>query len=269
MGVNPNNYEDPLTARFAGTSGGNPNLEAEKATTWTAGLVVQPRMVRGLTLSANYYSIEIRDAIAAVTPQNIVNSCYDLPSYPSQFCSLFKRRADGGFQSLSQVQLNFGRIETSGADITAAYAFNISENRFNLRITANWTEKLNRYFDPLDTSLVNPGLGEFSVPKWSGFASAGWAMGGFSFNWRAQYVGKQAITSAIEIEDIQTEFGSAGYSKPLWVHSASASYEWRKGYEVFGGVNNLNDVKPFITSSAYPVSGVGRSFFLGVRAKFL
>jgi iron complex outermembrane receptor protein len=269
LGVDPNAYEDPLTARFPGTSGGNPGLSQEKATTWTAGLVVQPSVARGLTLSVDYYSIEIRDAIAVLAPQSIVDSCYDLPSYPSQFCSLFKRRADGGFQSLSQVQLNFGRIETSGADLTASYLFNLGENRFNLRTTANWTEKLNRFFDPVDTSLVNPGLGEFSVPKWSGFATVGWARGGFSFNWRAQYVGKQAIASAIEVESIQTDFGNAGYSKPLWVHSASASYQWQKGYEVYGGVNNLNNVAPFAASSAYPASGIGRSYFIGVRAKFL
>ena len=36
------NYSDPLTARFSGTSGGNPDLEEETATTWTVGGVIQP-----------------------------------------------------------------------------------------------------------------------------------------------------------------------------------------------------------------------------------
>jgi hypothetical protein len=37
------------------------------------------------------------------------------------------------------------------------------------------------------------------------------------------------------------------------------------GLQVFGGVNNLSDVKPFITERAYPASPIGRSFFIGAR----
>ena len=268
LGVDPNTYEDPLTARFAGTQGGNPNLAQEEATTLTVGFVVQPSAVPGLTFSADYYSIEIRDAIALVTPQNIVNSCYDLATFPNQFCGLFDRRADGGFQSLRQTQINFGRIETSGVDLTAGYSFNIGAHRFGLRTTINWTEKVNRYFDPVDTSRVNPGLGELSAPEWSGTATASWGRGGFNVNWRAQYVGKQAVASAVEIEDIATEFGAAGYAKAMWVHNLAASYAFRPGMEVFGGINNITNEEPYRASSAYPVSGVGRSYFVGVRAKF-
>ena len=266
--MNPNTYEDPLTARFAGTSGGNPNLIQEEATTWTAGFVLQPRFAPGLTLSLDYYSIEIRDAIAAVTAQNIVNSCYDLSTFPNQFCGLFDRRADGGFQTLRQVQVNFGRIETAGADLSAGYAFNLGGNRFNLRATLNWTEKLDRYFDPVDTSLVNPGLLELSAPEWSGVGSATWTRGPLSLTWRGQYIGKQAVAGVIQIEDIQTEFGPAGFADAMWVHSLSANVQVTPQVSVFGGVNNLTDERPYIASSAYPVSGVGRYFFAGVRANF-
>ncbi len=268
IGVNPNTFEDPLTARFSGTSGGNPNLVQEEATTWTAGLVLQPRVVPGLTLTADYYSIEIRDAIAAVTAQNIVNSCYDLSTFPNQFCSLFDRRADGGFQTLRQVQVNFGRIETAGVDLAAAYNFSVAGNRFNLRATVNWTEKLDRYFDPVDTSLVNPGLMELSAPEWSGVGSATWTRGPLSLTWRGQYIGKQAVAIAVQVEDVQTEFGPAGFAEAMWVHGLSANYEFKPGLAFFGGVNNLTDERPYIASSAYPVSGVGRYFFAGVRANF-
>ncbi len=268
LGVNPNTYSDPLTARFAGTSGGNPNLSEEAATTWTAGFVLRPRMVPGLTLSMDYYAIEIEDAIAAVTAQNIVNSCYDLATFPNQFCGLFQRRADGGFKSLSQIQVNSGRIETSGIDLSLGYDFAVAANRFNVRVNLNRTEKLNRYFDPVRTDLVNPGLGELGAPKWAGTVAAGWANGDFAVNWRGQYIGEQAIASAVQIEDVAAEFGPAGIAKAMWVHNLSATYELSKGIQIHGGVNNLTNEEPYIASSAYPVSGVGRSFFLGVRAKF-
>jgi len=36
---------------------------------------------------------------------------------------------------------------------------------------------------------------------------------------------------------------------------------------VYGGVNNLTNEKPYLASSAYPVSGMGRFYFLGVKLR--
>jgi outer membrane receptor protein involved in Fe transport len=268
LGVDPSTYEDPLTARFAGTTGGNPNLRQERATTWTAGFVLQPSGAHGLTLSLDYYSIQIRDAIAAVTSQDIVNSCYDLATFPNQFCTLFDRRADGGFSSLQQARINFGRIEVSGVDLSAAYDLHVGGGRLSLRSTLNWTEKLNRFFDPVQTDRVNPGLGELGVPEWSAVNSVTWTPGRLSLTWRGQYIGKQAVASVIQIEDIATEFGPAGFADAMWVHGIAASYELHPGFELFGGVSNLTDQKPYVASSAYPVSGIGRTFYAGLRARF-
>ncbi|MGL6044085.1 MAG: TonB-dependent receptor domain-containing protein, partial [Sandaracinobacteroides sp.] len=162
-----------------------------------------------------------------------------------------------------------GRIETSGVDITAAYGFGIGEHGFNLRVTANWVEKLNRFFNPTDSSQVNPGLLEQGAPEWAGVGSIGWTSpGGFGLVWRTQYIGRQAIAGAIEIESIESEFGEAGFADATWIHDISASFEWNEGFEIYGGINNLTNVEPFIASRAYPVSGVGRFYFLGMRAKF-
>jgi iron complex outermembrane receptor protein len=269
LGLNPNTYEDPLTARFAGTSGGNPNLTEERATTWTAGIVLTPRAVPGLSMSVDYYSIEIDDAIAAVSAQNIVNSCYDLPTFPNQFCGLFDRRTDnGGLATLRQVQVNFGRIVTSGADLEAKYAFSMGGNRFMLAQRLNWIEKLDRFFDPVRRDLVNPGKGELSVPEWSGVTSATWMRGKFTLGWRGQYIGKQGVASTVQIEDVASEFGPAGIAPAMWVHNLSFGWQLSPGVSLSGGVNNLTAEKPYRASSAYPVSGVGRTFFAGVRAKF-
>lgn len=268
LGVNPATYEDPLTARFSGTAGGNPDLTEETATTWTVGGIIQPRFLPGLTLSADYYSITIEDAISAVSAQDTVNTCYDLDTFPNQFCGLFDRRADGGLSFLRQTDLNFGRIETSGVDMTAAYNFDISENRFDLRLSVNWVEKLDRFFDPVNEDLVNPGLGELSAPEWSGLGSVSWSNGPLQLTWRTQYVGRQAAAMAIQIERIALEFGDEGFADPYWIHDIAANFEFSEDFEIYGGVNNITNKTPYLASSAYPVSGIGRFYFLGMRARF-
>lgn len=270
----PVGFQDPLTARFAGTNSGNPNLREERATTWTAGAVIQPRFIPGLTLSGDYYSIRIRDAIQTLGSQDIVNTCYDLATFPNDFCSLFTRNRTAGsptflgFNFLRVAELNFAKLETSGVDFQVSYRFALGENNFNLGVSGNWTEKLNRFFDPLDATLINPARGEFGVPEWSGLGTFSWNRKDFTFNYQVQYVGKQAAASAIEIERIDTEFGPAGFAPEYWVHNVAASLKVANKLTFTGGVNNLTDRQPFRSASAYPVSGLGRFFFLGAQLRY-
>ena len=270
----PVGFEDPLSARFAGTSGGNPNLREETATTWTVGAVVQPRFVRGLSLSADYYSIRIDDAIQAVTSQDIVDTCYDLPTFPNDFCGLFTRnRTPGsltflGLNFLRQTQINFAQLDTRGIDFQANYNFDIGKNLFNLRLAGNWTERLDRFFDPVDSTLVNPGLRELGAPEWSGFGSATWTRGIFTLTYGVQYIEATAAASVIQIERIDTEFGPAGFAKDYWIHNLSFALNATDKITFYGGINNLTDQEPYLSSSAYPVSGIGRSFFLGATTRF-
>ncbi len=269
----PQGFVDPLSARFAGTSGGNPDLTEEEATTYTIGLVFQPRWVSGLLFSLDYYSIEIEDAIDSVSSQDIVNTCYDLSTFPNQFCELFTRNRDPGsltflgFDFLQQTQLNFGRIETSGVDFRVDYRFGLGANNFALGLTGNWTEKLDRFFDPVDKSLVNPGLKELGAPEWSGLFTAAWNRDALTVSYGMQYIGEQGVAIAVQIERVGLEFGPAGIADEYFVHNLSADYAWNDQFTFYGGVSNLTNEEPYLASSAYPVSGIGRFYFLGLKAR--
>ncbi len=270
----PVGYEDPLTARFSGTSGGNPNLSEETATTLTLGAVLQPRFIRGLTLSADYYSIKIEDAIQAVTAQDIVNTCYDLPTFPNDFCGLFTRNRNAtspqflGLNFLQQTQINFARLETVGVDFQANYGFSLGRNNFNVNVAGNYTDRLDRFFDPVRADAVNPGLRELGAPRWAGFGGASWNRGAFTINYGVQYIEATALASVIQIERIEAEFGPAGFAKDYWIHNLSFALNATDRMTIYGGINNLTNEEPYLASSAYPVSGVGRSFFLGATTRF-
>jgi outer membrane receptor protein involved in Fe transport len=263
----PGGYTDPLSARFSGTSGGNPNLTEERAKTWTAGGVLTPRFLPGLVISADYYSIRIDDGIASVSAQNIVNSCYESETFPNQYCDLITRRPDFGFQSLRQTSLNFGRLETSGIDASIAYALNLGEHRVSLRATGNWTEKLNQFFDPLNPGVVDPERGENGFPEWAATGGVNWKYHGVSLGYNLQYISKQAL-AGVEIERQAVEFGPAGTGPEYFIHDLSIGFDVSDRFSLYGGINNLTDEQPFINRVAYPVSPVGRFLFLGARARF-
>ena len=48
-------WTNPLTARFAGVSGGNPALDVETADTVTVGFVYRPELVEGLSITIDYW----------------------------------------------------------------------------------------------------------------------------------------------------------------------------------------------------------------------
>ena len=49
---------------------GNPNLHPEVAYEWTYGAVYSPKWVKGLTLSADWWHIDMRDIVATIGRAN-------------------------------------------------------------------------------------------------------------------------------------------------------------------------------------------------------
>src|SRR5690606_19657624 len=77
---------------ISGFNGGNPDLQEETATSWTVGAVINPRSIdalRNLSLTVDYYNVEIDDVIAAFPRQFILQQCYEPGD--DQFCDLVIR----------------------------------------------------------------------------------------------------------------------------------------------------------------------------------
>jgi outer membrane receptor protein involved in Fe transport len=83
-----------------------------------------------------------------------------------------------------------------------------------------------------------------------------------------QYIGSTAVASVIQIERIEEEFGPAGFAPEYWLHNLSFTLDATDQITFYGGINNLTDKEPYLSSSAYPVSGIGRTFFLGLTGRF-
>lgn len=266
----PVGYNDPLSARFSGVVSGNEDLEEEEADTYTVGFVLQPRFLDGLDVSVDYWNIEIDNAIDSVAAQDIVDNCYDSSTFPNQFCTLFNRNSDPdspqfrGFNFLRQTQLNFGSIKSEGVDFSTQYGFAVGDNDFLLSVGGTWVDNLDYYFDPADSSVVDPELGEIQRPEWSANGMIQFNRGPLTARWSTMYQDEQGLR-AVEIESVDVTYGDAGITSDVWVHDISGSWDFGDSWQLYGGVNNLTDEDPFITEQAWPVNPRGRYFFLGIN----
>ncbi|MBZ6379632.1 MULTISPECIES: TonB-dependent receptor domain-containing protein [Pacificimonas] len=267
----PSDFVDPLSARFAGTISGNPDLREETADTFTVGAVLQPRFVPGLALTVDYYDIKIDDAISTLDSQDVVDNCYDSAEFPNDFCDSFTRNQDPsspqylGFTSLTLQSINFVSIETAGIDASASYNLMVGEFDIGLSATASWVDKLDFFFDPTDDTAIDNELGEIQRPEWSGRGTASLGYGPFKLSYTLKYFGEQALGD-VEIDTYRAQFGEAGLVDEFFVHDIAASVDIVEDqFSIYGGINNLTDEDPFITERSYPVSALGRFFFLGAR----
>lgn len=102
---------------------GNPNLVPEIADTFTAGFVVQPSFAPGLSLSVDYWSVEIEDSIQQILGQNIVRLCYE---GFSSLCSRIYRDDSNMIVRVEQGNFNIANQKARGIDLEASYSFGLS-----------------------------------------------------------------------------------------------------------------------------------------------
>jgi outer membrane receptor protein involved in Fe transport len=111
-------------AQVNSISGGNSQLKPEKATIFTAGVVLVPRVVKGLTLTVDFYSVSMTQLISTLGTQLILNECYGVgvPQDTSK-CSLITRLpATQEVNLVKDVNLNAGSLLTRGIDLGAQYS---------------------------------------------------------------------------------------------------------------------------------------------------
>ncbi len=284
LGINPATFNpanspfSPQNSSLAGVSGGNPNLSEETAKTWTAGIVLRPSFVPGLSITADWYDIRLTQAINYSEAQDIVDLCYDQPTLTNVYCDSLARSGSTGFISdYAIIPQNVASYETSGLDVTLNYRFEPFDNvgMFNLRFSGNYLHKLQ--FVPAlgaetENQLDEPGYIRSAstplAPKYSATFDLGWKKGSLSVNYGINWWTKTRRVTRDQ-QAANPDYVPAGFIwfKERWEHELFASYNVDEKFDIYAGVNNLFDSKPDIGAVAYPVSAVGRSFFVGLKAK--
>ncbi len=270
--------------------GGNSALKPEKADTYTAGLVLTPRMVRNLTLTVDYYNIKVKDYISSVDPSLAISQC--VAASDPFYCGLFTRDPRSGalFGSngyIVSTTYNTGSLKTSGIDVTADYTLGIGAlGKLNLNLVG--TALISQESEPLK------GLGSYDCkglfgytcgqpnPKWRHVMRTTWQMpqgASVSVSWRH--------IDQVKLSSLSTNSFLAG--TPSVINRKISAYNYidlagtvavGDGLQLRAGVNNLFDKDPpaiasgilssFGNGNTYPgvYDVLGRTLFVGATVNF-
>jgi len=284
----PVGFENAFTrsATLEILSGGNPDLEEEKSRSWTYGVILQPRFIPGLSITADYYDIKISNVISPVAAQTILDGCYDGVDLNNAFCALiFPRNADGTFQlpALLQSSLNFAAQKARGIDVDINYDRHFdADNRLQLRFIGNWVRTRTDYPYIDNPSQPERIKGELGDPIYAFNFSADYTHKNITLGYELRYIGRQAITdwesqhTTYGVPPLDPYYADRVYYPSVTYHDIRISAEIADRYTVYGGVDNFTDKKPplDVLGNGSIIDGdaiydnIGRFFYMGVKAKF-
>ncbi|WP_169542515.1 TonB-dependent receptor domain-containing protein [Sphingomonas baiyangensis] len=299
-----NGITEPFTNRpasgVAGLNQGNANLNPEESRSFTVGAVIQPSFVPGLTLTVDYYDIEIEQAIQGLTGQTIINQCYDNEGgIDNPFCAAVFRNPDGTFAGQQDVinggvtvtiprtgpgffnqPFNFARFQTNGIDVDLNYRTPVGAGSLDLRGIVTHVFRRNNFTDISRPDFRNRTLSELGQPRWEAQFTANLDMPTFDLFYQIRYLDKQIISG----NEFETFFPFDGrdplnpdannfvFYPETFYHNVRLGIKASEDHRFYLGVDNLLDTLPPLgllgTEGNAPYGNLGRSFYAGFSAKF-
>lgn len=291
------NVQDPAstppnaTVTTASFSGGNPNVTPEQADTTTVGVVFQPSFLEGLSMSVDWYSIDIADAIGQLTSQDVVNRCFNGDQTLCQYVHRRDGLPNGVIERVDNLFINLANQRISGVDLETSY-------RRDVKLFGGGPESLTwRFYGTFlnDNSIQNAGsardqrVGQvgappLALPKYKFTTNVTYRNGPFSVFLQGRWIDggildRTRTESATAIAGVATIDDNTVAS--TFYTDLNLSYMTGKddNLDVYLNVTNLLDRAPVLAPSIIGRAGttefnsslsdvVGRRFVLGLNYRF-
>jgi iron complex outermembrane receptor protein len=257
--------ENPAS-QYNSLTGGNPQLNVETGNTWTAGVVLTPKSITGLTVTADYYDIKIENLISSLFADDTIQACANTGD--PQLCSLIHRDSrgtlwltpDGYTVSTNQ---NIGSLRSRGIDIGFTYPWNLGDAGFITFSLLGTTMFENRLTTPLvDYDCVGYYGNQCGIPspKWRHRVRATWNTkfnASFTLGWR--FINHVLIDDASPDADLANAAliprwqANGSYENPAynWLDFA-VGYRIKEKINLTVGCNNILDKEPPLGSGVSP-----------------
>jgi iron complex outermembrane recepter protein len=236
--------ERVCNTRLTTLTGANPDLQPEKAKTFTAGIVVEP--FKNFVATVDVWKIVMKGTIAQITEDTIFDNL-------GQYQDLFVRNPDGTLQYITKTRLNMGGLRTQGVDISLNYALPTANwGRFGFALDGTYVDRYEGQNDAGGAWVDSVGkAGALStgatsantyVFRWKHTARVNWGLGPFFAQLTQTYSSSYEDTNALPTQQPGQPFYNV--IDPYRIYNLSASYKVSKNLKIGAGVNNLLDEDP-------------------------
>jgi iron complex outermembrane recepter protein len=256
---------------------GNAALQPEIAKTYTAGIVFTG--LRGLVVSADYFSIKVNDVISTLTAQQTIDACAASSASPQCADLVYSDPAKTSLIRVFTPNLNLSELKTSGIDGELSYSTALPGNAGSIQFRALGSYLIEyKKGIPGGTILDYAGVvGSLNNnnPTFAGTASIDYNKNGFSFHVQERLIGASKFQAATE----QYSPALADNKVPaVWYTDLTITQHVAPRFEMFATVNNLfNRFPPILPvglfAVTYPTNSTlydvaGRMITVGARVKF-
>ena len=262
MSVGDSTPSNPA-GQYNGLLGGTPDLQPEKATTKTVGVVLQPSFVPRLALTVDWFSIKVEDAIQGFGADSILADCLAkaTATFTPESCNLVQRDPGGSIWLTSggfvrDLPTNIGGVHTKGFEFNGSYSHRLGDlGNLSASMVGTWLRKFetdNGLTQPYDCVGFYGSTCGTPAPEWRHKArvSLNTPQGiGVSLQWR--YIGTVKSDALSDNPSLNGDFvydpgakiGAQSYFDLATTFSFGDHYNFRLG------VNNIFDKMPPMTTS--------------------
>lgn len=260
---------------------GTANIKPETATSWSAGFILTPRDL-GISLVAEYFSVEVKDEIDQLTANGILSNCFNDPDFPNNgFCNLINRNGTNPadmtqpflIRSIDNRFLNIDSQTNRGVDMLLSANREIGGFDVTADMQAVYTLKDEIVRTVGETTTIDDRNGLTAEPKWSGAADLLIRRNDWTLFYRVDIQGDQGVEEffggntfnfggphGIDLREI-LQTGVEHY------HTISLSKQFEdRGLRVSLGAENIFDRKPPFVSIDYQFCNLCSGFRNGISA---
>jgi iron complex outermembrane receptor protein len=202
-----------INPQLSALSIGNDQLQPEESDNVTFGFVYSPAWSEGMawsdgmTLSIDYYSVEITDAVQGISPGELIDACVN--TLDPLFCDNTPRTSSGQLDTVQNRLQNIGAIDASGMDIAFSYLSpETGVGTFTVDIDATYLDEYKETTNnPDGTQSVNDLTGTHpdetffrAFPEWRAVTTVGWNMNRFTGSLRFRWVDEMTLDSGSTLD---------------------------------------------------------------------
>jgi len=230
---------DPDPAKELVT-GGNPNLTEEESDSVTFGVVITPTAIEGLSVSVDYWDIEITDAVGSFGVGDILKKCVDSPTVDNKFCPLITRDAQSSIARVDVDKVNVGSLKATGIDFQSQYGFGLWGGDFSMALSGSYLLDHEQIIDSADPTSLFITKGNPDNPEFRSNLNLSYVEGPLSVSLNTRYIGSaeldpNALTDeAIDKNDIPSRI----------YNDLIVGYEFDSSLNLTATVTNIADVNP-------------------------